>query len=112
MLDMRMYDYYFRKRLGYFGFRYMRYLEEYYPKAYDKLCSTSQAVKVFETVNSNCQINMETLMLMLKQRKKYMNPHHMNSELAKTIYYMMVDKAKDKVFEEALELLQYATWMV
>lgn len=111
MLDMRRFDYYFRKRLGYFGFRYMRYLEEHYPRAYDKLCDSPQALDVFKTVNGNCQIKMELLMLVLKQGKKYMNPHHLDSELSETIYYMMVNKAKDMVFEEALELLQYARWM-
>lgn len=111
MLDMRQFDYYFQKRLGYFGFRYMRYLEENHPRAYDKLCSTPQAANVFETVNVNCQINMETLMLMLKQGKDHMNPHKLESELARLLYYHMVETAKDTVFEEALELLQYAWWM-
>lgn len=108
MLDMRRFDYYFQKRLGYLGFHYMRYLKENYPRAYDKLCSLPQAVEVFETVNKNCQKKMELLMFTLKQGKENLNPHHLDSELAKTIYYLMVNIAKDKVFEEALELLQYA----
>ena len=54
---------------------------------------------------------MEFLMLTLKQGKGKLNLHYLDSELAKTIYYLMVNIAKDKVFEEALELLQYARWM-
>lgn len=111
MLDMRQFDCYFQKRLGYFGFRYKRYLQENYPRAYDKLCGSPQAVEVFETVNKNCQKKMELLMLTLKQGKGKLNPHYLDSELAKTIYHLMVNIAKDKVFEEVLELLQYARWM-
>ena len=35
-MDFRQFDYFFKKRLGYFGFRYMRYLQDYKPAVYER----------------------------------------------------------------------------
>lgn len=110
-MDFRQFDYFFKKRLGYFGFRYMRYLQDHKPAAYERLASSMEAAHIFETINAHCQFEMETLMLSLKAGKDHMNPHKLDSELARLLYYHMVKAAKNTVFEAVLELLQYAWWL-
>ena len=96
MLDMRQFDYFFQKRLGYFGFRYMRYLEENHPRAYDRLASTPEAAKVFVDINAYCQWHMQNVMEMLQDGKRTLNKHKPQGELAKQIYYYMVETAKNR----------------
>ena len=110
-MDFRQFDYFFKKRLGYFGFRYMRYLQDHKPAAYERLASSMEAAHIFETINAHCQFEMETLMLSLKAGKDHMNPHKIDSELGKLLYQHIVKSAQDVVFDNLLEVMKYARWM-
>lgn len=47
-------------------------------------------------------------MFLMKKYKEYLNPHHLDFKLAKTVYYFMVNIVKNKVLEEDLDFLKYA----
>lgn len=110
-MDFRQFDYFFKKRLRYFGFRYMRYLQDYKPAVYERLSSSMEAAHIFETINAHCQFEMEMLMLSLKAGKNYMNPHKIDSKLGKLLYQHIVKSAQDVVFDNLLDVMKYARWM-
>lgn len=45
-MEMNAYDYVLKKRIGYFAFRYLKYLEKDYPDAYDRFLNSSDYVEI------------------------------------------------------------------
>lgn len=46
LMEMNAYDYVLKKRIGYFAFRYLKYLEKDYPDAYDRFLNSSDYVEI------------------------------------------------------------------
>lgn len=114
-MAMNIYDYVLKRKIGYFAVRYLKYLEENYPEAYERFLDRADCREILQVIQDHCQLDMQNLMEMLNGKDGHLNYHDKRNAdpeyLPGILYRYLVSGAKDYVFESCWELMKYAEWM-
>lgn len=99
-----------RKVIGYFGCLYAYHLFENYPHSWERFLRREDAIDILKIIHIHCHTQMQCYLEIVG--KDSLNKHKLTSKLARTVYVEMIKRMKDMVFEDCLDLLVYAEWMV
>lgn len=114
-MEMNIYDYALKRKIGYFAVRYLKYLEENYPEALSRFLDRTDSREILRQIQDHCQLDMQNLMLMLDEGKGNLTRHRNckagSEDLAEILKKYIVKEAQNFVFDGCTELLQYAQWM-
>ena len=103
-------DFILKKMYGYWGWRYLTYLRDNDPEALILLMEREDRAEILLTLNAHCEFRMRVLMEERGDGEKA-NSHTAGNGIGRDLYRGMVEAAKRIVFDDCLELLQYASWM-
>lgn len=105
--NMDVYDHAFRKRYGYWGWRYQDHLYRNNVETWYTLLERQDCDDFMRTLNEQCQFSMRFIMEELFEDKQ-INNHNIVPGLQRDLYRWIVNTAKEILLENCLELLKYA----
>lgn len=99
IISMSPYDYYMKKKLGYFAFQDVKFLESKHLEALNRFFQREDYGEILWLIQQHCQLEMKTLMQSVKKGKKDLNSHYIKNELADLFYTYTTKLAKELVFD-------------
>lgn len=69
-MSMSSYDYYMKKKLGYFAFQYVKFLESKHTEALNRLFQREDYGEILWLIQQHCQLEMTTLIQSVKKGKQ------------------------------------------
>ena len=100
-----------RRKEGCFGVKYARFLEEFYPEAWDRFRARPDHRELLRKYHAHCQYNMAILMALLQAKNGLVSRKNLSPGLQQNLYDCLVSQVKNLIFTSLLEILNESSWM-